>query len=69
MGSSLGVGEVVTRSCDVACVEGSAGLAGTASVNTYCCTDDLCNDAVKLNNQLALVVALLVGLAVAARLF
>ena len=71
VGSTFVTGEVVVRSCEVlaGCVEGSTGLSGTASANTYCCKDSLCNGAVKPNNQLPLAVALLVGLAVAARLF
>ena len=71
VGSTFVTGEVVVRSCEVqaGCVEGSTGVSGTASANTYCCKDNLCNGAVKPGNQLPLAVALLVGVAVAARLF
>ena len=61
--------EGVVRSCEpLECTEGNAGLSGLASANSYCCDTDLCNGAVKPNNQLPVVVALIIGMVVAVRL-
>lgn len=66
--SSTLTGEVVSRSCMLDCDEGSVGSSGLGSVNNYCCKDkDLCNAAVKPTNHLP-IVALLVGIAMVARL-
>jgi len=62
-------GEVVVRSCETVCQEGSAGFGSLASSEVNCCDTDLCNGAFKPNNhQLPVAVGLLVGIAVAARL-
>jgi len=55
-------GEVVTRSCEVACSEGGAGFGNVANSNNYCCQQNLCNGAVKPVNQIQAVVALLVSI-------
>lgn len=56
----------VARGCVPACVE-----TGVGDNYNYCCNDkDLCNSAVKPNNQLPMMiaVALFFGIAIAARL-
>lgn len=62
--------ETTTRTCVPACTEGGGGVSGLSS-HTYCCKDkDLCNGAVQTASQLTMIaVALVCGIAAAARLF